>query len=545
MRRADFRPGNKSELARTLGIVSKDRARFRDALNELEANGEIVCGKKSRYRLPGAVTETADTSITGTIRFSPNERRRSGFFTPDPEIAANAPSLRNLDGTVHVPARYCATAMDGDRVAVKLAKKPAPRWHKHSRKHRNRAAAGGNAMEARVAKILQRKHLEIVGTYLKHGKYAHLQPDNPRLPGKWNLSSVIEGARHGDKVIAEFEGWDSQRIPPRARMIDVLGAPDAPGVDILSIIHRYGLPTEFPHAVLEEAEAIDETIHPAELENREDWREREVFTIDPGDAKDFDDAISVTRLSDHDGGGWELAVHIADVSHYVKPGSALDKEAKKRGNSVYLADRVIPMLPEKLSNGVCSLKPDVERMTHAVVMRFSDDGKMRKARFTSAVIRSCRRFAYEDAYEYLALPGKKPKATESPEEEKLAKHLNRAWQLAALLRKRRFKAGSLDLDFPEVRAVLDDNGVAIGVKRTENDESHQLIEEFMLAANEAVAKQTKNEAAPSIYRIHEDPDPEKLFDFAEQARGFGHKAGDVTVKAELQRPAAFRPIPLS
>lgn len=533
IRRPDFRPASKSELARAMGVAPKHRAAFREALRQLEASGDLVKGKKARYQpSESPKADGAGGVLTGTISFPSSQKRRHGFFTPDPE--GRADELKGVEGDIFVPEQYAGTALHGDRVAVKIGKRPAPRWHRHVKSKRDRLGPDETTLEARVVKVLERKNTRIVGTFRRRGKFAHFSPDDTRLPETFNLSEVIQGAESGDKAIVEFESWDSPRMPPRARMVELLGRPGDPGVDILAVIHRCGLPLKFPGGVLAEAERIPEEIEPAEIERREDWREREVFTIDPGDAKDFDDAICVHHFRREEGGGWELAVHIADVSHYVRAGSALDKEAKKRGNSVYLADRVIPMLPEKLSNGVCSLKPDVERLTHAVIMRFTDDGQMTGARFASAVIRSRRRYSYEEAFARLNLSHGEIRCLDAGEA-RLAEHLKRAWALASRLRGRRFEAGSLDLDFPEVRAVLDERGVPVGVKRTEHDESHQLIEEFMLAANEAVARKIKNAQAPSIYRVHEDPDPEKLTEFAYQAREYGYSAGDVTVRAELQK----------
>ena len=538
VRRPDFRAATKSELARELEIPSGDRAEFRQALRWLEEKGELVQGKRGRFAPPSAAgAARSDGKITGVIFFPANENRRHGFFRPDPEFA-DLPELKAIDRDrdVFVPGRYTATAMHGDKVAVKLARKQAPRWHRHVKRRRDRMAQDETTLEARVIAVLERASARVVGTFRKHGRYAHLNPDHPSLPTTFNLEGDLLGARGGDKVVAELVAWESPQIPPRARVVEVLGQPDDPGVDIVTVIHRHGLPTRFPKAVLAEAEALPDAVDDEEeIARREDWRDREVFTIDPEDAKDFDDAIFVHQFENAEGGGWELAVHIADVSHYVKPGTALDKEAKKRGNSVYLADRVLPMLPEKLSNGLCSLKPDVDRLTHAVVMRFDDEGRMTSARFTSAIICSRRRYSYEEAIARLNLSSGEIDHFEDPLEVSLGHHLKRAWDLASRLRKNRFESGALDLDFPEVRAVLDEEGRAIDVKRSEYDESHQLIEEFMLAANEAVARHTKNQQAPSIYRIHEDPDPDKLFEFASQASGYGYHPGDVTVRAELQK----------
>ena len=264
-----------------------------------------------------------------------------------------------------------------------------------------------------------------------------------------------------------------------------------------------------------------------QLEGREDLRGEFIVTIDPDDARDFDDAIQVEKT----GSGWRLGVHIADVAAYVEPGSPLDREARRRGNSVYLPDRVIPMLPERLSNGVCSLKPGVDRLTHSVFIHFDKHGSAKSARFTRSVIRSAHRLTYKQAYAILT----------APPTDQLGERLHLAWELAALLRKKRFEHGALDLDFPEVKVWLDKDGRPVKLERVENDESHQLIEEFMLVANEAVARELKKRAIPTIYRIHENPDPEKLAEFREFVLGFDYRVGDLTHRAELQRLlASFR-----
>src|SRR4029434_10633753 len=307
-----------------------------------------------------------------------------------------------------------------------------------------------------------------------------------------------------------------------------LGPASAPGVDVLSIIRKYHLPTEFPSDVLEQAERIPESVDAQQIVGREDLRNKFIVTIDPDDARDFDDAIHVEKLAN---GGWQLGVHIADVAAYVEPGSALDREARRRGNSVYLPDRVIPMLPERLSNGVCSLKPGVDRLTHSVFIHFDKRGSAKRARFTRSVIRSAHRLTYKQAYAILA----------APPADQLGERLHLAWELAAVLRRKRFEHGALDLDFPEVKVWVDKDGRPVKLERVENDESHQLIEEFMLAANEAVARELKKRAIPTIYRIHENPDPEKLAEFREFVLGFNYRVGDVTHRTELQRLlASFR-----
>ncbi len=291
---------------------------------------------------------------------------------------------------------------------------------------------------------------------------------------------------------------------------------------MLSIIRKYNLPTEFPKAVLDEANRIPKSVERKMVEGREDLREKFIVTIDPDDARDFDDAIDVEKIANE---GWKLGIHIADVSAYVTLNSALDREARRRGNSVYMPDRVIPMLPERLSNGVCSLNPGVDRLTFSVFIEFDNDGRPKNARFARSVIRSVKRLTYKEAY---AILQSKPNG-------ELSRRLHTAWGLASLLRRKRFEHGSLDLDFPEVKVYVDANGTPVRLDRVENDESHQLIEEFMLAANEAVGRELRHRSIPTIFRVHEDPDPEKLGEYREFILSFGYKVGDLSQRKEVQR----------
>src|SRR5215471_18322500 len=292
---------------------------------------------------------------------------------------------------------------------------------------------------------------------------------------------------------------------------------------MLSIIRKYDLPTEFPKAALNEANRIPKSVEQRMINGREDLRDKFIVTIDPNDARDFDDAIDVEKIDDD--GGWRLGVHIADVSAYVIPASALDREARRRGNSVYLPDRVIPMLPERLSNGVCSLNPSVDRLTFSAFIEFDKNGRAKNSHFARSVIRSAKRLTYKEAF---AILKSKPNG-------ELSQRLHAAWELASLLRRKRFEHGSLDLDFPEVKVYVDQNGKPIRLERIENDESHQLIEEFMLAANEAVARELRHRSIPTIYRVHEDPDPEKLGEYREFILSFGYKVGDLSHRKEIQR----------
>ncbi|MEM7144486.1 MAG: ribonuclease R [Verrucomicrobiota bacterium] len=523
--RADYRPLNKSELARELDVPTKDRAHLRDLIRQFVDRGDLVEARKGKL-LP---RQKAGNLITGLISFHP---KGHAFVVPDLANKENRQAGINLDDHPRflVPERFTGTAMHGDRVAIRLQK--ADPTHPGSRGIK-RFREDDLTVEGRVENILERKNKSILGTYQKRNQFRYCIPENKLLPhtvelAPWDNPDTPE-PKHGEKIVVAFDDWKSPRSKPRGHVVEILGDGDAPGFDILSIIYQYQLPLEFPADVEAEAAAIPIHIPPDEIAKREDWRDRFVFTIDPEDARDYDDALCITPLEN---GQWELAVHIADVSHYVRPGSALDREALRRGNSTYLVDRVIPMLPEKLSNGVCSLVPREDRLTRAAILTLDNTGKVIASRFAACVIHSRLKLAYEEAFERLKPLLKNPGATSSDE---VTQHLFNAWTLAAKVRKRRFEHGALDLDFPEVRVKLDPQGNPTGFDRVEYDESHQLIEEFMLLANEAVATLTQKQQAPSLYRIHEDPDADRLFEYRELVRLHGFKVGDLTVRDELQQ----------
>jgi ribonuclease R len=497
--RKDYRPLNKDEIARKLGVTGKTRVALRKNLRDLERAGEIARIRKERYVLPAE----ADL-VTGKLSLHPSGY---GFLT----------SEKPGEQDIFIAAENVGTAMHGDRVVARISPEPPSGRIKGRR-------------EGRIIRILERAHDTIVGTLQRSRNFYYVVPDDPRFVHDIYVRSDVTGdgsasgrvGAIGDKVVVRLDDWQSRHVNPEGEIIEVLGPASAPGIDVLSIVRKYHLPTEFPSEVLEQAKSIPENVDARQISGREDLRDQFIVTIDPDDARDFDDAINVEKLPN---GGWQLGVHIADVAAYVEPGSALDREALRRGNSVYLPDRVIPMLPERLSNGVCSLKPEVDRLTHSIFIQFDKRGAARGARFARSVIRSAHRLTYKQAYSILM----------SPPRDQLGERLHLAWQLAALLRRKRFEQGSLDLDFPEVKVWVDANGKPVRLERVENDESHQLIEEFMLAANEAVARELKKRAIPTIYRVHENPDPEKLAEYREFALNFGYKIGDLTHRAELQR----------
>ena len=505
---ANYRPLNKSELAKALGRKSSVRMGLSQVLRDLERAGEIARIRKNRYVLPPA----ADL-IAGKLHI---HQAGYGFLI----------SEKPGESDIFIAAENTGTAMHGDRVVARISPDEPSGRIKGRR-------------EGRVIRILERAHDTIVGTLQRSRNFYYVVPDDPRIVhdvyvGQVSNSPQGESAvadlplaafkiapQVGDKVVVRLEAWESRHVNPEGEIIEVLGPASAPGIDMLSIIRKYHLPTEFPRDVLDHAKGIPETVDARQFEGREDLRGEFIVTVDPDDARDFDDAIHVEKI----GGGWRLGVHIADVAAYVEPDSPLDREARRRGNSVYLPDRVIPMLPERLSNGVCSLNPGVDRLTHSVFIHFDKHGNAKSARFARSLVRSARRLTYKQAYAILtAAPG-----------DQLGERLHLAWELAALLRQRRFEHGALDLDFPEVKVWVDKDGHPVKLERVENDKSHQLIEEFMLAANESVARELKKRAVPTIYRIHENPDPEKLAEFREFVLGFNYTVGDVTHRAELQR----------
>src|SRR6266700_3150311 len=488
--RKDYRPLDKNGLAKTLGRKSGVRMGLNQALRELERAGEIARIRKDRYVLPAEADLVAGKSSI--------HRAGYGFLTPE----------KPGESDIFIAAENTGTAMHGDRVVVRISQ-DAPYGRIRGRR------------EGRVIRILERAHDTIVGTLQHSRNFYYVVPDDPRLVHDVYVSPRQAAATVGDKVVVRLEAWESRHVNPEGEIIEVLGPALAPGVDLLSIIRKYHLPTEFPRDVLEQADRISEKIDARRLEGREDLRKEFIVTIDPDDARDFDDAIHVEKTKN----GWQLGVHIADVAAYVESGSALDREARRRGNSVYLPDRVIPMLPERLSNGVCSLNPGVDRLTHSVFINFDKNGVAKSARFAHSVIRSAHRLTYKQAYAILT----------SPPRDQLGERLHLAWELAALLRQKRFEHGSLDLDFPEVKVWVDKQGHPVRLERVENDESHQLIEEFMLAANEAVARELKKHAIPTVYRVHENPDLEKLAEYREFVLSFNYKVGDLTHRAELQR----------
>jgi ribonuclease R len=500
----DYRPTTSEVLITMLSINERERAGFLQALAELETQGRILRTKNNRY----IAAEEADL-IPGIIQLT---RQGRGFVQPD------TPGLKEIG----IPDHATSTAMHGDRV---LVRRDVPPTGLRKPSTTEPPATGS------VVRILERKRNRLVGTLARGKRFLHVVPDDPRMQHQVIVpepKDVGRPAQLGDKVVVEILSWHDRYSSPEGEIVEVLGAPDKEGVDMLSVLRQYDLPLSFPRPVLDEARQIADAhaevvADAAELKNRVDCRSHAVVTIDPDDAKDFDDAICVEAAGSDQ---WKLWVHIADVSHYVRPGTELDTEARKRGNSTYLVDRVIPMLPEALSNELCSLKPSVDRLTKCVEFLLDAKGHVLKTKFYPAIIHSKRRFTYQEALAVIE--------ANAPADE-LEKRLLQAHHLAQHIRQARFKNGSLDLDFPENKIRLDEHGRILRIDRMENDVSHQLIEEFMLLANEAVAAHLMKLNRPAVYRIHEAPKEEKLNDYREQVLAHHVPCGNLNKREEIQK----------
>jgi ribonuclease R len=500
--RKDYRPSNVHQLLGELGFRRNELHEFEKTLKQLEQSGKIVRTKGDRF----IISREADL-VPGILSIN---RQGKGFLRPEQE------GLKEIV----VPENATGTALHGDRVLVRRDVRPA-----------RRGQAEGGVENGTVVRILERKRVQLVGTLQKTPQFLYVIPDDPRIPHDIYVPPARDVGREpqvGDKVVVELREWQSRHSNPEGEIIEVLGKPDEEGVDMLSVLRNYNLPLHFPRNALNEANVIAKARplgEPTEDEvrGRVDCRRDRVVTIDPDDAKDFDDAICIERAGE---GRWKLWVHIADVSHYVKPGTALNEEASKRGNSTYLVDRVIPMLPEALSNELCSLKPGVDRLTKCVEFLLADNGTVLQSKFYQSVIRSQRRFTYKEVLAIL----NKPRNGDPIE-----RMLHDAHEMAQKIRRARFKAGSLDLDFAENKIRLDAHGRVLFVEKMENDVSHQLIEEYMLLANEAVATRLIALRRQAPHRIHEPPNEQRLREFREDVLSHNIPCGNLTQRSEVQK----------
>ena len=489
MREEAYNPMTDHELAVIFNLKENDIGSFYTVLDDMEKKGEIIKTKKNRYAAPERMN-----LMVGKLQM---HTKGFGFILSELEGYAD----------VFIPATDMNGAMHNDRVIGRITRK----------------SADGKKSEGEIIRIIARANDEIVGTYEGSKNFGFVVADDQRINMDIYIpKSEVNGAKEGFKVIAKITKWPEPRRNPEGTIIEVLGHKDDVGTDIISIIKKHKLPEEFPKKVEEAAAAIEETIQDEEIGRRRDLRDERIVTIDGADAKDLDDAVSVKKL---DNGNYLLGVHIADVTHYVKEMSPLDKEALKRATSVYLVDRVIPMLPKKLSNGVCSLHPKVNRLTLSVNMEIDKKGKVVKHDIYESIIKTSERMTYTDVSDIL----------ENKDDEALQKKYDYLIEdfkimeeLALILRKRRDARGSIDFDFDESKIILDENGRPVEIKKAERRIANKIIEEFMLLCNETVAEHYHLADTPFVYRIHEDPDSEKIEAFNKFIHNFGYHLKGIT-----------------
>lgn len=482
--RAADRPLSAQEVAERLDAVEKGQVLA--LLQDMESSGQVVRTRKNRYGIPERMN-----LFVGTLQGHP---RGFAFLIPEAQgIDDIFISKENMGGAMH-----------NDRVIVRPLG-PNPR---------------GKRPEGEVIRVLSRGNHRVVGTFEAGRRYGFVVPDEKRLG--WDIfipKGYNKGARTGDKVVVEITSWPEARRNPEGKVVERFGATGEPGVDILSIIKKYGLSEDFPRKVLKEAEAIPTEVQPEDLEGRWDLRELPMVTIDGDDAKDLDDAVSLEMLEN---GHYRLGVHIADVSYYVREKSELDKEALKRGTSVYLVDRVVPMLPRRLSNHICSLNAGVDRLALSVFMEINSSGNVICYQLGPSVIRVDERMTYDSVRRIL----------EEHDPELVQRYASfvdtfqRMRELSQILRQRRRRRGALDFDFPESKVLLDSQGRPVDVWLMRQSVANQIIEEFMLVANETVAQHLYHQEAPLLYRIHEEPKADKLAALNDFLHGFGYHIPD-------------------
>ena len=460
-------------------------------LAEMAFDGELIETTPGRYKAPARTNFATGTFI----------RRSNG---------KNSVITDDDNETIFVAERNSMHALNGDKVKVNITA------------HRK-----GAEPEAEVVEIIEKKEQVFIGKLKVEKHYGYLLTDSKFLAADIFIPKAkLKNGKTGDKAIARITHWPDEDKNPKGEIIDILGKSGENNAEIHAILAEYGLPYKYPEAVEQAANKIDAGITSEVIASRLDMRNATTFTIDPRDAKDFDDALSLTYLPN---GNYEIGVHIADVTHYVKPGSIIDREAEERATSVYLVDRVVPMLPEHLCNGICSLRPNEEKLAFSCIFEMNANAQVIKHKIARTVINSNRRFTYEEAQEII----------ESGHGE-YAQEILTLDKLAKILRKERYENGSVEFDRCEVRFDIDETGHPIGVFFKESKDANKLIEEFMLLANKTVAKKIgfvsgKKKAKAFVYRVHDNPDPEKLADLAKQSRIFGYKIKDTGTPRDINR----------
>ncbi len=479
MEQPGYRPLTKQELARTLRISDTEHRPLRLALQHMETAGSITRLRKNRW-----VLAKRPETVTGQISLHADG---FGFVTP---ATGDGPDL-------FIPQAWLNGALHGDRVEVALQStgdRPAPRA--------GRSAAA--LREGRIVSVVQRRQADLVGLFMRGPAYDYIIPDNPRIPANVQVRAVAPGVKAPPphhKVVVRLDPWQAGVKIPAGVLTEVLGEADAPGVDVLSVARGHQFTARHPAPVERQARAIRPVAHAARPPaGRQDLRRRVTFTIDPVDAKDFDDALSLEPAGP---GLWRMGVHIADVAHYVAPGSEIDREALARGTSVYMVDRTLPMLPGHLTTEVCSLNPGVDRLTHTVDLLLDDEGQVLEHETFPSLIHSHARLTYEQAQLFLDT-GKAPGIPAA-----VQTALTGLRELARAIRAGRMARGSIDFNLPEIKCELDAAGRPLRLVKKPQREANQIVEEFMLLANQVVARKITGAGYPGIYRIHEPPDEEQ------------------------------------
>lgn len=473
------RPMRAEELKKYLPAYSKQQ--IRQALDQLTNEGKILKNKKNRYAHAAHYG-----CLTGVFQAT---ERGYGFVTPE---------TPDENGDVFIPPYATGKAWQGDRVLVHLT--DSPRGHKR---------------EGEVMRILSLCTDEVTGTVMQRGKTLFVRPASKKYPDLIIPKNRTLDAHSGDRVAVKVMFRGDGRLSAQGAITQIFGRNGTMEASIAAILHENGITVPFPDEVLRQADACGDTVDPAEAARRMDLREKLIFTIDGDDARDFDDAVSLEPMEN---GHMLLGVHIADVSHYVTPGSPLDDEAYRRGTSVYYPGHVVPMLPVALSNGICSLNPDVDRLAFSAFLEVDKDGRCHKSQFAKTVIRSKARMTYRKMNEIF--DGNEERRAEYAF---LTETADRMHALSQAMRRRRMERGALDLDLPEAEILTDESGEPVEVSFRARGDAEKMIEEFMLAANEAVAAYMTHRNNPTVYRVHESPDPEKLRVFAQFARPFGYR----------------------
>jgi ribonuclease R len=481
-------PLNYKQISSRLGLKDESqRKQILDILDELLKSGQLTEVQRGKYRF-----KVKGAYITGTVQIT---RSGSAWITSD-----------EVKEEIYINSRNLNRALNGDKVKV----------HLYGRKE-------GQRMVGEIVEILEQRQRTFVGTLERSSGYYFLIPDNRDMPYDIFIHPKnLKGAEEGQKVVARITEWPPSAKNPFGEVIDVLGTAGLHETETHAILAEFELPYKFTEEVLKAAEMINGEITPEIIASRRDFRQVPTFTIDPADAKDFDDALSIRKLEN---GNWEVGVHIADVSHYVRPHSIIDKEALARGTSVYLVDRVVPMLPERLSNELCSLQPNQDRLCFSAVVEMNEKAEVLGKWFGRTIIHSDRRFSYEEAQSIIETG-----------EGDMKEEVLQLYKLGGILRNIRFSTGSFSFERVEVKFHLDEKGKPIGVYFKEAKEANWLIEEFMLLANKLVAEKigrVKKGQRPKtfVYRIHDRPDPEKLQGFANFIRQFGYSIKTASHKA--------------